>query len=170
MKAIHTSKAIAAITIAAALGACSSWQHTDKETGTATGAVGGAVAGAVVGGPVGAVVGGVGGAVVGHETTGKDQATTRSTASNTTTTSTARTGSSNMNTASTPRTGSMSAYDSATIQRVQRALNDRGYNVGAIDGQYGASTQEAVRRFQQSSGLPANGELGPSTLSALGVS
>ena len=33
MKAIHTSKAIAAIAIAAALGACSSWQHTDKETG-----------------------------------------------------------------------------------------------------------------------------------------
>jgi len=169
MKAIHTSKAIAAITIAAALGACSSWQHTDKETGTATGAVGGAVAGAVVGGPVGAVVGGVGGAVVGHETTGKDQATTRTTTS-TTTSSTARTGSSNMNTASTTRTGSMSAYDSATIQRVQKALNDRGYNVGAIDGQYGASTQDAVRRFQQSSGLPANGELGPSTLSALGVS
>jgi len=169
MKAIHTSKAIAAIAIAAALGACSSWQHTDKETGTATGAVGGAVAGAVVGGPVGAVVGGVGGAVVGHETTGKDQAATRTTNS-TTTSSTARTGSSNMNTASTTRTGSMSAYDSATIQRVQKALNDRGYNVGAIDGQYGASTQDAVRRFQQSSGLPANGELGPSTLSALGVS
>jgi len=159
MKAIHTSKAIAAIAIAAALGACSSWQHTDKETGTATGAVGGAVAGAVVGGPVGAVVGGVGGAVVGHETTGKDQTTARTT-----------TGSSNMNTASTTRSGSMSAYDSTTVQRVQRALNDRGYSVGAIDGQYGASTQEAVRRFQQSSGLPANGELGPSTLSALGVS
>ncbi len=76
MKAIQTGKVVAAIAIAAALGACSSWQRTDKETGTATGAVGGAVAGAVVAGPPGAVVGGVGGAIVGHETTGKDQVTT----------------------------------------------------------------------------------------------
>ena len=152
MKAIQTGTTVAAIAIAVSLGACSSWQHTDKETGTATGAVGGAVAGAVVGGPVGAVVGGVGGAVVGHETTGKDQVAT----SRTTTTTT--------------RTGSMSAYDSATIQRVQRALNDKGYNAGPIDGQFGASTQDAIRRFQQASGLPATGELSSSTLSALGVS
>ena len=151
MKAIQTGKTVAVIAIAASLGACSSWQRTDKETGTATGAVGGAVAGAVVAGPPGAVVGGVGGAIVGHETTGKDQvASTRST--------------------TTTRTGSMSAYDSATIQRVQRALNDKGYNAGPIDGTYGASTQDAVRRFQQASGLPATGELGPTTLSALGVS
>lgn len=154
MKAIQTGRAVAAIAIAAALGACSSWERMDKTEGTAAGAAGGAVAGAVVGGPVGAVVGGVGGAYVGHETAGKDQvATTHST----TTTTTAR-------------TGSMSAYDSSTIQRVQRVLNDRGYNAGPIDGQYGASTQDAVRRFQQASGLPATGELGPSTLSALGVS
>ncbi len=152
MKAIQTGTTVVVIAIAAALGACSSWQRTDKETGTATGAVGGAVAGAVVAGPAGAVVGGVGGAVVGHETTGKDQvATTRSTTT-------------------MSQTGSMSAYDSTTIQRVQRALNDRGYNAGPIDGQFGASTQDAVRRFQQASGLPATGELGPSTLSALGVS
>jgi putative peptidoglycan binding protein len=153
MKAIQTGKVVAAIAIAAALGACSSssWQRTDKETGTATGAVGGAVAGAVVAGPPGAVVGGVGGAIVGHETTGKDQVTTtRST--------------------TTMHSGSMSAYDSATIQRVQRALNDKGYNAGPIDGQYGASTQDAVRRFQQASGLPATGALEPRTLSALGVS
>ena len=148
MKAIQTGKAVAVIAIAASLGACSSWQRTDKETGTATGAVGGAVAGAVVAGPPGAVVGGVGGAIVGHETTGKDRVATTT----------------------TTRTGSMSAYDTSTIQRVQRALNDRGYDAGPIDGQYGASTQDAVRRFQQASGLPATGELGPRTLSALGVS
>jgi hypothetical protein len=117
----------------------------DKREGTAAGAAGGAVAGAVVGGPVGAVVGGVGGAYVGHETAGKDRVATSS-------------------------DRSMPAYNSSTVRAAQQALNSRGYNVGAIDGQYGASTQDAVRRFQQASGLPPTGELTPSTLSALGVS
>ena len=145
MKSITTVRTAAAIAIAVALGGCSSWQRTDKETGTATGAVGGAVAGAVVGGPVGAVVGGVGGAYVGHETTGYPRS-------------------------DTTRAGPLTAYDSSTIRNVQQALNSRGFNAGPIDGQYGAATQDAVRRFQQASGLPATGELTPSTLSALGVS
>jgi murein L,D-transpeptidase YcbB/YkuD len=149
MKSINMVRTAAAIAVTIAVGGCSSWQRTDKETGTATGAVGGAVAGAAVGGPVGAVVGGVGGAVVGHETTGygPDRTTT------------ARAGS----------TGT-SAYDSSTIRNVQQALNSRGFNVGPIDGQYGAATQDAVRRFQAANGLPATGELNRSTLSALGVS
>jgi len=65
---------------------------------------------------------------------------------------------------------SPSAYDSATIRSVQQALNDRGYNVGPVDGQYGVATQDAVRRFQQTAGLPVTGELGGPTLTALGVS
>jgi hypothetical protein len=150
MNSIDTGKTVAAIAVAVALGGCSSWQTTDKETGTATGAVGGAVAGAVVGGPVGAVVGGVGGAVVGHETTGKNGTTTDRTV----------TGSAPVST----------AYDSSTVRAAQQALNSRGYNVGPIDGQFGASTQDAVRRFQQASNIPATGELTPRTLSALGVS
>ena len=150
MKLIETGRTVAGIAIVVALGGCSSWGHTDKETGTATGAVGGAVAGAVVGGPVGAVVGGVGGAVVGHETTGYPP--TRTPGERTVT------------------TAQPSGYDSSTVRAVQEALNARGYNAGPVDGQYGASTQDAVRRFQQFAGLPANGELTPRTLSALGVS
>ena len=150
MKLIDTGRTAAALAIVVALGGCSSWQTTDKETGTAAGAAGGAVAGAVVGGPVGAVVGGVGGAYVGHETTGYP-----------------RSGSTNERTVTTAPQG---AYDSATVRAVQQALNSRGYNAGPVDGQYGASTQDAVRRFQQFAGLPATGELTPSTLSALGVS
>jgi peptidoglycan hydrolase-like protein with peptidoglycan-binding domain len=50
------------------------------------------------------------------------------------------------------------------------ALNSRGYNAGTPDGQWGASTMEAVRKFQQTAGLPVTGELGPNTLNALGVS
>ena len=152
MKSIDTSKTVAAIAMIAVLGGCSSWQTADKKEGTVAGAAGGAVAGAVVGGPVGAVVGGVGGAYVGHETTGYNQ-------SRTTTERTA-----------TAPTVQPTAYDSSTIRAVQQALNSRGYNAGPVDGQWGAATQEAVRRFQQASNLPATGELTPSTLSALGVS
>lgn len=148
MKSIQAGRTVAAIAIVVALAGCSSWQRTDKETGTATGALGGAAAGAVVGGPVGAVVGGVGGAVVGHETTGYPPAGTNER------TTTVR----------------ASGYDSSTIRAVQQALNDRGYNAGTVDGQWGAMTQDAVRRFQQVAGLPATGELTPPTLSALGVS
>ena len=150
MKLNEAGRTVAAIAIVVALGGCSSWQRTDKETGTATGAAGGAVAGAVVGGPVGAVVGGVGGAYVGHETTGYP----RSRAIN----------------ERTVTTVPSSAYDSSTVRAVQQALNARGYNAGPVDGQFGAATQDAVRRFQQFAGLPATGELTPSTLSALGVS
>jgi|SRR5215470_16893918 len=150
MKLIETGRTAAAFAIVVAVAGCSSWETTDKETGTAVGAGGGVVAGAVVGGPVGAVVGGVGGAVVGHETTGYP-----------------RSGTTNERTVTAvPRT----TYDSSTIRAVQQALNARGYNAGAVDGQFGAATQDAVRRFQQFAGLPATGELTPSTLSALGVS
>lgn len=149
MKTMHATKTVAAIAVAVAIGGCASWHSMDKPEGTAVGAAGGAVAGAVVAGPVGAVVGGVGGAYAGHETTGK-------TGSATTTT--------------TRTIAPISNYDPMTVRSVQQALNDRGYNAGPIDGQYGAATQDAVRRFQQVAGLPVTGELERPTLNALGVS
>jgi hypothetical protein len=146
MKSMHASRTLAVVAVATVLGGCSSWERMDHTEGTAAGAAGGAVAGAVVGGPVGAVVGGVGGAYVGHETTGKVATTTTQ----------------------TPPPGA--AYDASTIRSVQQALNDRGYNAGPVDGQWGAATRDAVKRFQQVTGLPATGELGRQTLAALGVS
>ncbi|HEX7273961.1 MAG TPA: peptidoglycan-binding domain-containing protein [Casimicrobiaceae bacterium] len=130
---------------AAVLAACSTWHSMDKTEGTVAGGAGGAVAGAVVAGPVGAVVGGVGGAFAGNEVAGKDR------------------------TPSSSYTSS-SRYDSTLVRNVQQALNDKGYNAGAVDGQWGPSTEDAVRRFQQASGLPQTGELQHSTLVALGVS
>jgi len=147
MKSILAGEALITIAVAAALGGCSSWHSMDRTEGTAVGAAGGAVAGAVVAGPVGAVVGGVGGAYAGHETTGKGGTVT-----------------------TTTRTMTPSAYDAGTIRSVQQALNDRGYNAGPVDGHYGVATQDAVRRFQQTAGLPVTGELGRPTLTALGVS
>jgi hypothetical protein len=147
MKSRYAAKAAAVVALVTSLGGCAAWHETDRPVGTAAGAVGGAVAGAAVGGP-GAVVGGVGGAYVGHETTGQ-----------------------NAPTASTSSTRAYpSAYDNNTIRRAQEALNSRGYNAGPVDGQWGQSTMDAVRRFQASAGLPVTGELGPNTLNALGVS
>ena len=145
MNSLFATRSLAVIAIATVVGGCSSWGRMDRTEGTAAGAAGGAVAGAVVGGPVGAVVGGVGGAYVGHETTGHEH------------------------TVATARTSAPSAYDATTIRSVQQALNSRGYNAGPVDGQYGMATQDAVRRFQQVSGLPATGELNSQTLAALGV-
>ena len=148
MQSFNIAKSAIAFTIAAALGGCSTWHRMDNTEGTVAGGAGGAVAGAVVGGPVGAVVGGVGGAYVGHETTGKEGYATSST---------------------TYVSPPSIQYDSDLVRRVQQSLNDRGYDAGSIDGQWGPSTQSAVRRFQQASGLPQTGELGGPTLSALGV-
>ena len=96
----------------------------------------------------GTVVGGAGGAYVGNETTGK-----RSVAS-----------------ATPPPSTTSSNYDPAVVRSVQQALNDKGYNAGYVEGQWGHATKDAVRRFQQATGLAQSGELEQSTLSALGVS
>ncbi len=149
MKSFDIAKSVTAFVILAAFAGCSTWHKMDSTEGTVAGGAGGAVAGAVVGGPVGAVVGGVGGAYVGHETAGQDRATTSST--------------------SYSSTSSSTQYDSALVRSVQQALNQRGYNAGSVDGQWGPATEDAVRRFQQASGLPQTGELGQPTLSALGV-
>lgn len=149
MKPLNVTRSVAAVAVLAALAGCSSWQRMDKTEGTVVGGAGGAVAGAMVGGPVGAVVGGVGGAYVGNEVAGKDRTVTSSSA------------------ASTPAVSSR--YDPALVRSVQQALNNRGYNAGAVDGQWGPATEDAVRRFQQVAGLPVSGELERPTLAALGV-
>jgi len=53
------------------------------------------------------------------------------------------------------------------VQELQRALTALGYSTGAADANYGPATQRAVARFQQASGLTADGIFGAKTLSAL---
>jgi hypothetical protein len=55
----------------------------------------------------------------------------------------------------------------AQVKRLQRALKHLGYSVGAVDADYGSSTQAAVKRFQQTAKLTADGVLGPKSLQAL---
>lgn len=60
-------------------------------------------------------------------------------------------------------------HDTQLVQSVQQALKQKGYDVGAIDGQWGPNTQDALRQFQQSQGIAQSGNLDARTLSALGV-
>jgi len=60
-------------------------------------------------------------------------------------------------------------YDSSTVRNVQQALQNKGYDVGAIDGMMGPRTQSALREFQQQQGLSSSGRIDAQTMSALDV-
>lgn len=57
----------------------------------------------------------------------------------------------------------------ADVKRLQRALRERGFEPGGIDGDFGGGTEAAVMAFQSSEGLLADGIAGPRTLTALGL-
>ncbi|MBQ8554522.1 MAG: peptidoglycan-binding protein [Clostridia bacterium] len=53
------------------------------------------------------------------------------------------------------------------VKALQRALKNRGYYSGSIDGTYGSATVAAVTAFQQRNGLRVDGTAGPTTQTAL---
>jgi murein DD-endopeptidase MepM/ murein hydrolase activator NlpD len=53
------------------------------------------------------------------------------------------------------------------VAALQFALAWHGFPSGNLDGQFGASTDSALRNFQRWSGLPANGRAGSSVVAAL---
>ncbi|MGV0027537.1 SH3 domain-containing protein, partial [Phormidesmis priestleyi] len=55
------------------------------------------------------------------------------------------------------------------VTEVQSALRGQGYDIG-VDGVFGGQTESALRNFQRSKGLAADGVVGSATASALGVS
>ena len=59
--------------------------------------------------------------------------------------------------------------DSATVQIVQQALNDAGFDCGNPDGKAGAKTEAALREYQQSRGINVNGVITDELLEAMGV-
>jgi len=55
----------------------------------------------------------------------------------------------------------------ANTLRVQIALDALGFNPGPIDGLLGPLTTQAIRRYQQSAGMPATGDLTEDQIDAL---
>jgi peptidoglycan L-alanyl-D-glutamate endopeptidase CwlK len=55
------------------------------------------------------------------------------------------------------------------VTALQHALAGAGFNPGNADGMFGLGTEAAVLAFQRSKGLAADGIVGPSTATALGL-
>ena len=55
------------------------------------------------------------------------------------------------------------------VRRIQNKLKSLGFFNGTVDGIYGTKTQSAVKRYQQSVGITADGIAGPKTLLYLGL-
>jgi putative chitinase len=55
------------------------------------------------------------------------------------------------------------------VTALQQALQSAGFSPGAIDGSFGPGTEAAVLAFQRSSGIAADGVVGPNTATALGL-
>jgi lysozyme family protein/peptidoglycan hydrolase-like protein with peptidoglycan-binding domain len=60
--------------------------------------------------------------------------------------------------------------DKAIIVQIQQALAAKAFSPGEIDGEFGPETEAAVVAFQLSEGLVVDGQVGPDTAGALGIS
>lgn len=56
----------------------------------------------------------------------------------------------------------------ATVRQIQQGLNQAGYDVGRVDGQWGQQTARAVQDFQRARGLEPTGTLTTSLLASIG--
>ncbi|MEN5034518.1 NlpC/P60 family protein [Pseudomonas sp. TWI929] len=57
--------------------------------------------------------------------------------------------------------------ENISVRKIQEALVAKGFIPGEVDGIWGRRTIAAVKRFQQSAGLDADGIVGPKTSAAL---
>ena len=61
------------------------------------------------------------------------------------------------------------AGGSDDVKTVQKSLNDKGYDVGSVDGVLGSRTRAGIRQYQASEKLTVNGRLDAETAGKLGV-
>lgn len=54
-------------------------------------------------------------------------------------------------------------------KKIQKRLNELGYNCGKVDGLIGPKTKKAIRQFQEDYGLEVDGIAGPITRKAMGL-
>lgn len=183
------------VALVSLLAGCAGWNGMSHQAkATTEGATGGAIVGAAVGGPVGAAVGaGVGGVVAHnnapevptfHAPTPNRQASNTSNGSsnampsNEPSNANAATGSAsntnaivdNNNVNNSNAQSGNEARNQSVVRDAQRALNDKGFSAGAVDGVMGPHTESALRQFQQAQGLDTTGTLDQQTESALGIS
>lgn len=74
--------------------------------------------------------------------------------------------------APTPRSAGVAVAETTmtnmpSAKEIQTALNNAGFNVGAIDGKMGKKTKAAIMEFQKVNDLIADGKVGPKTWSKL---
>ena len=55
------------------------------------------------------------------------------------------------------------------VERLQQTLKDEGFYKGAVDGEFDAETETALKAYQADQGLDADGVAGPATLKGLGL-
>lgn len=60
--------------------------------------------------------------------------------------------------------------DARVVTLIQSALKQKGYDPGPADGSFGTATVNAVAAFQKALGVVVDGEVGPVTANALGIS
>lgn len=56
-----------------------------------------------------------------------------------------------------------------TVSKAQKALNDRGFRTGGVDGRMGPQTEAALVNFQRAEKLQPTGKLDRQTIAALGL-
>jgi peptidoglycan hydrolase-like protein with peptidoglycan-binding domain len=57
----------------------------------------------------------------------------------------------------------------ASVRAVQARLGSLGFYSGAVDGVWGEGTQAAIQSFQRARGLQPDGQFGPATITAMGL-
>jgi len=63
--------------------------------------------------------------------------------------------------------GISTTFADGMTRTVQKALVEKGFDPGPVDGIWGSKTKAAVMKFQESAGLTANGEVDDATKSGL---
>jgi len=56
-----------------------------------------------------------------------------------------------------------------SVRALQARLGTLGFYSGAVDGVWGEATERAIVNFQRARGLQTDGQLGPATVSAMGL-
>jgi murein L,D-transpeptidase YcbB/YkuD len=106
-------------------------------------------------------------ATVHHESAAKSSATKPAiTASKT---AHRRTSNSSKKTATVSRRTTQQQPTPERYKEIQQALSDRGYFHGNVDGNWGADSVEAMKRFQHDQNIADDGKIGSLSLIALGL-